>query len=46
VEPLLALAAQITELRKGGSEALAAYVRNLKVELFGKAEQAFVEVQR
>jgi regulator of protease activity HflC (stomatin/prohibitin superfamily) len=46
VEPLLALAAQIREMKAGGSEALKAYVRNLKVDLFGKATQAFVEVDR
>jgi len=46
VEPLLALAAQIREMKIGGSEALKAYVRNLKVDLFGKASQAFVEVDR
>jgi regulator of protease activity HflC (stomatin/prohibitin superfamily) len=46
IEPLLALAGQIAELRKSGPEALSAYVRNLKIELLGKAEQAFVEVQR
>jgi regulator of protease activity HflC (stomatin/prohibitin superfamily) len=36
-EPLLALAAQLRELRSQGPEALALYVRNVRVGLYGKA---------
>jgi regulator of protease activity HflC (stomatin/prohibitin superfamily) len=47
VEPLLALAAQLSALKeKGGREALDAYVRNLRLGLLGKAAQVFAEVQR
>lgn len=46
VEPLLALADQIRALQASGEAALTAYVRNLKLGLFAKAKQAFVEVHR
>ena len=46
VEPLMALAAQLGELRTSGAGALAAYVRNLRISLLAKATQAFVEVKR
>jgi regulator of protease activity HflC (stomatin/prohibitin superfamily) len=36
VEPLLALAAQLRELKAQGSGALAAYVRNARLRLFGR----------
>ncbi len=46
VEPLLALATQLCALKeKGGTAALEAYVRNLKLGLLSKAQQAFMEVQ-
>src|SRR5512145_2948007 len=47
VEPLLALAAQLSALKeKGGREALDSYVRNLRLGLLAKAQQVFAEVQR
>ncbi len=45
VEPLDRLATQLTELKQSGPDALNAYVRNVKLELFRQAERAFVEVQ-
>ena len=39
VEPLLALTAQLTALKaSGGTDALEAYVRNLRLGLIAKAE--------
>lgn len=43
VEPLTRLAAQLTALKTSGSEALRAYVRNVRLALFEKAQQVFVE---
>ncbi|KAB2637702.1 MAG: SPFH domain-containing protein [Verrucomicrobia bacterium] len=43
VEPLTRLAAQLTDLKSRGSEALRAYVRNVRLALFEKAQQVFVE---
>ena len=43
VEPLVRLAAQLTDLKSRGSEALRAYVRNVRLALFEKAQQVFVE---
>lgn len=40
VEPLTALAAQLTELKNGG--ALRSYIRNVRLGLFSKAKQVFV----
>jgi regulator of protease activity HflC (stomatin/prohibitin superfamily) len=46
VEPLLALATQLSALKaKGGTAALAAYVRNLRLSLLSKAQQVFLEVR-
>jgi regulator of protease activity HflC (stomatin/prohibitin superfamily) len=46
VEPLTALAAQLGELKASGPGALQAYLRNLRVAVFGKAAQVFMEVKR
>jgi regulator of protease activity HflC (stomatin/prohibitin superfamily) len=46
VEPLTALAAQLGELKASGPGALQAYVRNLRISLFGKAGQVFLEVKK
>ena len=47
VEPLNRLAVQLQELKqKGGSAGLAAYVRNVRLSLFGRAERALVEVSK
>ncbi|MEI6674745.1 MAG: SPFH domain-containing protein [Verrucomicrobiota bacterium] len=43
VEPLIRLAAQLVDLKSRGSEALRAYVRNVRLALFEKAQQVFVE---
>ena len=43
VEPLTRLAAQLMALKSRGSEALRAYVRNVRLALFEKAQQVFVE---
>lgn len=46
VEPLVQLANQLADLKKnGGSGVLDAYVRNVKLSLFSKAKNAFVEVK-
>ena len=44
VEPLKALAAQLRELRTSGPDALPAYVRNVRLELFSQARRAILEV--
>ena len=45
VEPLARLAGQLLELKKRGSGALRAYVRNVRLSLFDKASQIFVETK-
>jgi regulator of protease activity HflC (stomatin/prohibitin superfamily) len=46
VEPLVQLAQQLSDLKKnGGAGVLNAYVRNVKLSLFSKAKNAFVEVK-
>ncbi|MBM4776578.1 MAG: SPFH domain-containing protein [Archangiaceae bacterium] len=46
VEPLLQLANQLSELKRNGSgpALLAAYVRNVKLNLFARARAAFIKV--
>ncbi len=46
VEPLARLAEQLGLLKQHGGGALEAYIRNLKVDLYGKADRTFLEVQR
>jgi regulator of protease activity HflC (stomatin/prohibitin superfamily) len=46
VEPLTSLAAQLAELKGSGPGALDAYLRNMRVAVFGKAAQVFMEVKR
>jgi regulator of protease activity HflC (stomatin/prohibitin superfamily) len=46
VEPLSSLAAQLGLLKASGAGALQAYVRNLRISLFAKASQVFLEVKR
>jgi regulator of protease activity HflC (stomatin/prohibitin superfamily) len=46
VEPLKALAAQLVALRKNGSEALQAYLRNVRLKLFSEANQIVREVEQ
>ena len=43
VEPLVRMAAQLRDLKSRGSQALRAYVRNVRLALFEKAQQVFVE---
>jgi len=44
VEPLNALAAQLSELKSRGPDALPAYLRNVRLKLYSKARQAFLPV--
>jgi regulator of protease activity HflC (stomatin/prohibitin superfamily) len=46
VEPLLAVAGQLKELQDSGEGAVEAYLRNVRLELFEKAQRVFVEVDR
>ena len=43
VEPLTALAGQVAALKASGPGALAAYLRNVKLSLYSKAESAILE---
>ncbi len=45
VEPLNIMAAQLTELKASGPGSLQAYLRNLRVSLFGKASHIYREVR-
>ncbi|MBF0542858.1 MAG: SPFH domain-containing protein [Candidatus Riflebacteria bacterium] len=45
VEPLVTLAAQLGELKKSNSDAIPAYLRNMRKELYKKARHTIVEVQ-
>lgn len=42
VEPLSALAEQLRQLRSTGPEALPAYLRNVRLQLFSRAKSAFI----
>jgi len=44
VEPLERLATQLRVLKETGPDALAIYVRNVRLDLFNQAERAFLEV--
>jgi regulator of protease activity HflC (stomatin/prohibitin superfamily) len=46
VEPLNALAAQLGELRQSGRDVLEAYLRNVRLRLYGKAQQVIMEVKK
>ena len=45
VEPLLSLAEQLRVLQESGPEALSAYLRNVRLGLYKKAQHAIVEVE-
>lgn len=45
VEPLVAMAEQLTALKRSGPGALAAYVRNVRLKLFSEARRVILEVQ-
>jgi regulator of protease activity HflC (stomatin/prohibitin superfamily) len=46
VQPLVALASQLAELKATGQGALRAYVRNVRLGLFGNAQQVVVEAKQ
>ena len=46
VEPLRSLAAQLSDLKASGPEALSAYLRNVRLMLYSKARQIVLEEQR
>ncbi len=46
VEPLNALAAQLTELRSSGPDALRAYVRNVRLKVLGQTQHAILEMKQ
>jgi regulator of protease activity HflC (stomatin/prohibitin superfamily) len=46
VEPLRALAAQLSALKQQGPGALGAYLRNVRLSLYAKARQVILEVKR
>ncbi|MBU6327296.1 MAG: SPFH domain-containing protein [Verrucomicrobia bacterium] len=46
VEPLTRLAQQLVDLKSRGIQALSAYVRNVRLSLFEKAQQVFVESKK
>ncbi|HEX9048167.1 MAG TPA: SPFH domain-containing protein [Verrucomicrobiae bacterium] len=43
VQPIVALAEQLTDLKKSGAGALDSYVRNVRLKLFNEAKTAIVE---
>ena len=43
VEPLVMLAAQLAKLKESGPDVLAAYLRNVQLDLYKKAEQFYLE---
>jgi regulator of protease activity HflC (stomatin/prohibitin superfamily) len=46
VEPLLAMTEQLRILQASGEEALPAYLRNVRLELYEKAQHAIMEVEK
>jgi len=46
VEPIKLLAAQLSELHRAGPDVLDAYLRNVKLRLFEKAQDVYLEVKR
>ena len=46
VQPLISLASQLSELKTTGEGALRAYVRNVRLGLFGSAQQVVMETKR
>jgi len=46
VQPLVALAGQLAELKQTGAGALQAYVRNVRLSLFGQTQQVVMEAKR
>ncbi len=46
VEPLVSVAAQLALLKASGPEALEAYLRNVRLRLFGQAQRVILEVDK
>ena len=46
VEPLLRLAEQLGDLKRNGPHALSAYLRNVRLSLYGQANDVIIEVER
>ena len=46
VEPIRILAIELGELKRKGPGILEAYIRNMRIELFGKARRVFLEVKQ
>ena len=46
VEPVKSLAAELSDLRKAGPNVLGAYLRNVRLALFDKAQQIYMEVAK
>jgi hypothetical protein len=45
VEPLRQLNGQLTDLKNAGGGALASYIRNVRLSLYNKAQQVFMEAK-
>ncbi|MDB5036629.1 MAG: band 7 protein [Bacteriovoracaceae bacterium] len=46
IEPLIRLSTQLSDLKKNGSGALTAYLRNIRLALFRQPEQVFLELKK
>jgi regulator of protease activity HflC (stomatin/prohibitin superfamily) len=46
VEPLQALASQLTQLKQSGPDVLTAYMRNVRLKFYSQASQAILEVKK
>ena len=46
VQPLISLASQLSDLKRAGEGALRAYVRSVRLTLFGQAQQVIQETKR
>jgi hypothetical protein len=46
VQPVISLAAELGQLHKLGPNILGAYLRNVRLSLFEKAQQIYLEVGR
>lgn len=46
VEPLQALASQLTQLKESGPDVLKAYMRNVRLKFYSQANQAILEVKK
>jgi regulator of protease activity HflC (stomatin/prohibitin superfamily) len=46
VEPLRALASQLTQLKQSGPDVLTAYMRNVRLKFYSQAHQAIMEVKK